>query len=155
VKTILRDIWNSIKRMVNAVTTISILLGALFGASKYIDWRVTQKLKDPNVLCELASRVRPSVVFDAEDKILADLGGLNYIDRVHVERTTNLMPVRIILTPKHFLAQAPLLTSLDAVELSGAEQPVRGPGITWVYNIGVFNMMADVPHMRFRIEIIP
>lgn len=134
-----------------------LLLVALFGggytAISYIDSRIQQRIMEPDVLKAIASEVRPAVIIDSESRVLADQGGLRYIDHFEFIKSNGRNPDQIILTPRGFLAEAPMVESLD-VEGYNIEAK-RGKGLEWRYNLvnGAY-VESGVKVPRFRIEIV-
>ena len=71
------------------------------------------------------------VVFSQNESILVDTGGMQYVERIQVrldERTG--VPQQIIITPKLYLAVAPILESFDHDFVITAE---RGKQFQWIY----------------------
>jgi hypothetical protein len=68
-------------KTVAAVATFVLMLFALISAfyafNAYVDNRIKKQVTDPVFMREIAAALRPTVIFDSENRILADQGGLN------------------------------------------------------------------------------
>src|SRR3989338_3659750 len=130
------------------------LAAAIYGFHAYVDSRVEKIANTREFIERVASRVRPSLIFDANESVMVDAGGLQYIDRVNVRKRKNgWLPIQIIVTPKHYMAQAPLLTCLDPIWFKIKER--RGQAVSWVYELDARGHMGGFEPIRFRLEITP
>src|SRR5262245_14513731 len=71
--------WTAAKITATVVAVLGGLAAALFGIVTFVDHRVDMRLADPLVLRRIAAEVRPALIFDSQNRILADQGGLEYI----------------------------------------------------------------------------
>jgi len=139
------------------LTVISLILGlflGVIGLESYIDGRIDKKIEDPNYLNRIATKLRPSIIFDSYGSIIADQGGMEYIDNIQVTRNNEdpkFTAKSIIITPKDFLAQQPLLTSLDQNNYSIIAK--RGKKYDWNYNLSLISWTENTSSV-FRLEII-
>jgi len=148
---------------------VTVVAAALYGFNKYVDSRVENAVTDEAFLRKLSGRVRPYCILDAKGSVLVEGGAWAYIDKLKFDTSTNSeLPQKVILTPKAFMQNAPLLTSLD--DSSYYFMVERGQGIDWVYVMrygdgsGWVALGADVDlspptwtnrTYRLRLEILP
>lgn len=148
------------------VTSVFIGIGGFVTASllvwqgaewirKSIDESVTTKLNDEKVLRQIAAQVRPSVIFDAKESIISDMGAAQFIKFIHVtERNTNGQPKHIQVDFTRHFASAPVLTALhDSVAIFSD----RGKGLSWEFEITwiVDETYIDDRLRVYRLELIP
>ncbi|WP_243373207.1 hypothetical protein [Geotalea sp. SG265] len=147
-------LWTTIKAVGGFIGVISALIAALYGVNSYIDNRIKKKISDPEFIREVAAVLRPAIVFDNHERILADQGGLRFIQSIKVVRQGEAaVPSEIIVTPKEFLAVPPLLESLDLDETDIEAE--RGQGLSWIFKLKVQKyVMGEVKIVRFRLEIL-
>ena len=144
-----------LKCLLGAVTAIVLLMGAYLAYLGHLDGRIEKKLHDAEFLKELSNTLRPSVVFDQKNSIIADMGAMQYIDEITVE-TEGGGPTKIIVAPKAFLGIAPLLECLDG-EFNITK--TQGKKFVWEYKLEHSSKMAPVSstrikNHRFRIEVL-
>src|SRR6185503_14624595 len=144
-------VWTAAKTTATAVTILGGLAAALFGVVTFVDNRVDKRLADPLVLRKIAAEVRPALIFDSQNRILADQGGLEYIAEVKfTPGTDDRHPATLVVTPRAFLPVAPLLESLDVEGYQITAE--RGPGIAWVYTMQSNRFLeSGVSVERFRL----
>ena len=144
--------------IVKGFLSIVAILSVGYSGVVFIDKRIEDRITDPAFLESVARHVRPSVVFDASGRILYDMGGMAYLEEIHVENpSAQPLPESITIVPKTFLSQAPLLSTLDQAPLSRATV-TRGQGLSWVYTFGDtvrFGDNLDAESVRFRVELVP
>ena len=130
------------------------VVGVLYGFHAYLDYRIAAKIRDPRFMAELAYSLRPVVIFDSNNRILADQGALRFIESIKVIRGSSSPGVSsIVVTPKRFLAVAPLLESLDdpALEIKAE----RGEKLDWVYTLVNKQVFGnELTTNRFRLEVL-
>ncbi len=131
---------------------ISVL--ALFGFDQYIDYKIGRAFQNPQNIQTIASKIRPSLIFDSKGSILADMGGESIIKDISFEYDKEHIshPTRIIITPNKHLQQAPLLTPLDDNEYKIAVS--RGHMRDWQYDLQPMVMIERGEIPMFRLEII-
>ena len=135
-------------------------LAAVFALDSYIDYKVDRKLQDEALLQKVASYVRPALIFDTEGRVLFDMGAWQYLQGIDVQRSKNpLVPEKVVITPKNYLRNPPLLTTVEMWQFNIKSS--RGKGITWEYTFerGVFLPFItegrEQQPPRFRLEIVP
>jgi hypothetical protein len=128
------------------------------GLITYIEEIVEKKISEPEIIEKVKAQIRPMVVFDQNESILVDTGGMQYIESIHViTKQKNGIPQEIIITPKIYLAVAPILESFDDDFVIVSE---RGKGFQWIYRLGAIKRLALEDSAtskgvnRFRIEVI-
>ena len=123
----------SIDRPLGLLATILALSTAYLAI---LEWRVDQKLKDPAFLKEVAHRVRPALVFNAEGTVIADSGALQFLEespKVELAKPNEGFRVaEITLKPKTAISE-PILESLDISNVSVLAK--RGTGLTWKISV--------------------
>ena len=125
----------------------------LYSAFIIIDWRIEQKTKSPEFIQEIASYVRPSVIFDSQESIEIDLGAMKFIEEIKVVPSDDSrFPQKIIISPKKYLAHAPSLDFLDQVEFHMNVE--RGKKYDWVYHLTLSRNPTNIEKSRFRLEIL-
>ena len=94
-------------------------VAAAYGVIRFIDSRIEKKIGDESVIKKIASRVRPAVIFDENDSILVDQGGMEFLESIHVTHDENdRTPSEIAVVPKKHLVrcQKPADAVISAVE---------------------------------------
>ena len=137
---------------------ITIFVG-YHGLNVFIDNRIESKISDSEYLTELARKVRPSVIFDINSSVLADMGAMEYLDSIIVSMDKER--IEIIVRPTVHLGIEPVLESLDA---SYNIETARGPKYDWIFRlhapppyIAIERRQPDPAPLtakRFRLEII-
>ena len=134
------------------------LIVALYALNGYIEGIVERKIGEPGMIEKVRAQIRPMVVFDQNESILIDTGGMQYIESIHVALDQKgKIPQQIIITPKTYLAVPPILESFDDDFVITSE---RGKGFQWIYKLGAINRIRFEDSAinsgvnRFRIEII-
>ena len=141
---------------------LGIILSAIYTLPNFvnsvIDARINKVVQGDDYVRRIAKEARPSVIFDSHGSILANQGAMEYFDNIDVitNKPAGLLPAfpeKIIVKPKQFLAQAPLLTLVD----SGSEMDVkveRGEKFDGVYTV-VDSEGLGRGYYRFRLEVLP
>lgn len=108
---------------------------------------------------------RPYVIFDAKT-ILNDGGAMEYLEEIEVEvigqTYKNINPeekhdshLEITITPKQYLAHAPLIESLGGLRSMIIYDGKRGTKYQWVYTVLVRPPYGgDIKTQKFRLEIL-
>lgn len=129
------------------------IIGTIYGFVVFIDGRINKAIHDEEFMREIASRVRPYVIFDDSNSILVDGGAMALLEEIKVtgRKPGSVEPtdVSIVITPKKYLGIAPLLELLDGEAYIEA---TRGEGFEWVYHVGMASWLATP--MRYRVEVI-
>ena len=147
------------------VAAIAVILGAGFAVYQLIDSRIEQAINDEQFIRRVSSHVRPYVIFDATT-IHKDGGAMEYLEEIEVEVTgqsyTNTNPeekhddqLEITITPKEYLAYAPLIEPLGGLRSMIIYDGKRGSKYQWVYTVLVRPPYGgDIKTQKFRLEIL-
>ncbi|TRZ74239.1 MAG: hypothetical protein D4R93_06885 [Deltaproteobacteria bacterium] len=142
--------WENALKIAAACIT---LITALYGVVLFIDKRIDRKLRDDAYLRKIASVLHPIVIFDHKGSILIDQGAMRFIASIKVEPSKILpYPEHIIVSPNKHLAQAPLLTLLDA-DMANVKAS-RGTKYDWVFALDYFMTNSEREILKYRLEII-
>jgi hypothetical protein len=131
------------------------LIGTIYGFTAFVDARIERITSGDAFMDKVASRVRPSVVFNQRGSILADMGAMDVIENITLTNYSTALPGTIIITPKRFLAHAPILSTIDPFTLNVLEE--RGNKFDWIYHIGYVSASWNkdpFSSIRFRLEIV-
>jgi hypothetical protein len=141
--------------IVTAIIAVLGLVGAIVGVNTWIDRKIDARTSDPAFIRQVASQVRPALIFDSNGSIIADLGAMQYFDEISVTfHEGEKKPGEIILKPKVLLGFPPEITGMGGVQIFPAAQ--RGPGLTWRYEVEEFYIQKETVSrpFRFRLEVI-
>lgn len=131
-------------------------------ARKYIEDRVADALKKDEVVRQLSLLVKPDMVFDQTEAVLADRGASAFIRErgIHVKigrlfgkPDTRQVPVEIRIEFSKHLAVPPLLTALNADVVTITTK--RGRDFEWLYILDYSmggNYDENYAH-KYRLEI--
>ena len=138
------------------ISAVVVILGAVYGIPAFIDARINKIVQGDDYVRRIAKEVRPSVIFDSHGSILANQGAMEYLDNIEVitNKPSGLLlafPEKIIVKPKQFLAQAPLLTLIDSGP-AVVDRVERGEKFDWVYTFDDTEGMGR-GYYRFRLEV--
>ena len=125
------------------------------GFNYYLDVRIESKINDADFLKKLAKSIRPSLVFDVNGSIIADMGAAPYISDISVSKKENV-DFEIIVTPIEHLDVEPILESLDR---DFTIKAIRGQKFEWIFQLKGIKRLAMVDSakyekQRFRLELI-
>jgi len=147
------------ERWTRAVSIIVAVVVGVYGAVAFIDSRIEKKLADEVVLKKVAELVRPSCIFDERGSVLFDSGAMQSIDEIKLEGLKTegeygQLPFKIVIRPKRFLRDAPLLTVLDAYSPEITAE--RGEKFDWVYSIRYvgYGETSKFKKCRYRLEVL-
>jgi hypothetical protein len=97
----------NIGMILGVIVSILVVIGLM-------DKRIENKLHDPEFISKVADEVKlPFVIFDENNSIVVDNGAMNIIEKISINRKDRRSISEIIITPKKYLAIAPILESLD------------------------------------------
>ncbi|ODS32284.1 MAG: hypothetical protein SCARUB_02586 [Candidatus Scalindua rubra] len=168
--------WPNLKKVFQTVGATAVVIIALFGGyyavNNFVDKKIEKAVADVDAKIQASvnseefvkkaqAGVRPFLIFDARGKVLIDLGALEYIDPpVVVSTEGNPIPEKVIVTPKAYMAHAPLITGIDQV--GAVAKATRGQGLNWKYTFeATYVMTGDIDpetqlqkRSRFRLEIL-
>jgi hypothetical protein len=154
----------------NVNSTVVTILGVMITASALmftiyisldskIDKKVEEKFKDPVFINKLAEEIKfPFVIFDEDNSVVVDTGAMSIIEKITINKKDGKEISDIIITPKKYLAIAPILESLNP-DIAFLD-PIRGNKFDFIYKkLEVENAWANTyktkpPKSKFRIQVI-
>lgn len=170
------ELWPFLKKVFIAASAIALaiiaLLAAYHAVNDFVDNKIEKAVSDVDKKIQTSvnneefvkkaqAGVRPFLIFDARGEVILDLGALEHIDPPIVVSTKgNPIPEKVIVTPKAYMAHAPLITGIDQV--GAVAHAARGQGLTWEYRFeATYVMTGDIDpetqlqkRSRFRLEIM-
>lgn len=138
----------------------------IYGCILFIDSRIEHATNDEQFIIRVSSHVRPYVIFDVNSSILVDGGAMEYLEEIEVEVTAqtykNVKPeekhdsqLEITITPKQYLAHAPLIESLGGLRSMIIYDGKRSTKYQWIYTVLVRPPYGgDIKTQKFRLEIL-
>lgn len=133
---------------------IGIIISSFFFEDR-IEKIVLDKLKDQDILQQIASLVRPSIIFDHHGVIQSDSGAGQYIESINVDMGGG-EPNKITISFKEHLNSAPILECInDNFDVT----PTRIKKSDWLFELSspsyiVFESSPEKKEWLFRLEII-
>jgi hypothetical protein len=107
------------------------MFAILFGLDRFVDLRMTYKLRDPEVIKQIAYLIRPSLIFDQDGNYEIDNGAAQFIKDLSVEKDQKGDVQKVIVNPKEPLNIQPLLTCLnDTIFFTATRQKA-----SWVFQV--------------------
>jgi hypothetical protein len=143
--------WSQVLEIGGGVVTI---VAAIYGAIRFIDWRIDRKIHEEPFLRRISASLRPIVIFDENGSILLDQGGMDVLERIEVSRPEgHNVPEQIVIYPRRHLAHAPILQTLENELINVVAS--RGQGFQWRYQLE-YQMYDHVftGKRRFRLEVL-
>jgi hypothetical protein len=159
--------WERVGRqaliLLSAIGVIAAAIATCFAVYLWvlrtIDSTIERKLSSPAVLRKIAAESRPSIIFDTNESIVADLGGSEFIKSISITRKQQGQEMTIAVDFNIYLPTAPLLTPLDGGGVMITSE--RGKGLRWRYHLQYITVLAlagpsdDPNHSRaFRLELL-
>jgi hypothetical protein len=141
------------KQFTGFFLTVAALVGAIYGIIRFIDFRIDAKLNDPSTTRRIALAVRPEMIIDQKGSILIDRGAMDYIADLKVTQNPKnpVVADTVTITPRRYMANPPLVTSVDAAFLHTSAE--HGSKLDWIIKLEYNSWSEDGPN-RLRIEII-
>jgi hypothetical protein len=149
------DAWTILAAIVTILGFLVMLALLLIGS---IDRKFDEKVRDPNFIRKVADEVRlPFVIFDENNKILADSGAYQYLNKINVLRNEKNEVTAIRITPKQFMNAAPIIENING-DLDFSE-PERAEEIDWLIRIKPGRALlalesSQEPIKKFKLTII-
>ena len=149
---------NSIVLIVEIIIAIATLASILFGIVKFIDYRISKKLGDPEFVKSISQLLRPYAIFNSKREIIVDHGAMAFLHDIEIEivkDTEHDLIKEITLKLKAHHSTAPILLSLDESMSTITER--RGEMFDWIYAIdytGYSINEDDLIGRRFIVEIV-
>lgn len=152
--------YRIIGRIIAVLFTIVAMVSTIYGMLAFIDSRIDKVTKDEAFLRRVVSALRPTIIFDQKGTVLYDSGALELINDIRTKPMPKDslfagLPRKIIISPKKFLSQAPILTPIDSV--SAVITCNRSGKLDWEYNLDYASFAQSGPGQifRFRLEVLP
>jgi hypothetical protein len=148
--------WAIISAIVGILALIVTVFLQLNGS---INEKIESKLKDPEFISKVADEVKlPFVIFDENNSIIVDTGAMNIIDKISINKANHKDISEIIITPKKYLAIAPILESLDPkIEF---QDPIKGNKFDFIYKrvemavVWANTYASTPPKSKFLLQVI-
>lgn len=139
----------------NFIGAVIFLFATYHGFNGYMDYRIDNRIKNPDFLREIARRIRPSLVLNDKGSIIADMGAVQYINDIKVLKGEK-GKIQIIIIPNEYFGIEPVLEALDAEYAIHAE---RGSKFSWIFKLyAIQQIVAESSPQRdierFRLELI-
>jgi hypothetical protein len=151
------DVMKVLTAIFALIVSAATIFGLYHGLNQYIDARIYAKMSNPSFLKELSRSIRPSVVFDEKQSIVADIGAMTYLEKIVIKKGDN-DTLKIFVTPKEYIGIEPVLEALDSAYAIQAE---RGSGYDWIFQLNSMNLVRqegpnpdETRPQRFRLELI-
>ena len=91
-----------------------------FSLDSFVDTRISYKLRDPEVVRQIAYLIRPSLIFDDNGNYEIDNGAVQFIKSIAVVKNQKGNVQKIVVSPKESLNIQPLLKCLNGNIYFGA-----------------------------------
>ncbi len=130
------------------------VIAAVYGVTRFIDWRIERRIRDESFLKRIVSSLRPTVIFDEDGAILVDQGAMELLTTIEVKKNEeNGLPIEITVEPRQYLAYQPLIEALDNELIDFTVK--RAKGFAWSFSLE-YMMTNDIfdGHRRFRLEVL-
>src|SRR5206468_10489115 len=115
--------WIKLKKTAGWLGPILVLAVMVLGIQSWLEGRidkaVERKLTDETILRKIAAQARPSLIFDAKESILSDMGAVQLVKDIRIaKRNQSGWPERIEVEFTRHFANPPVLTALyDSVAI--------------------------------------
>lgn len=147
------------KAITESLGPFVVLIGLLYGAVKWIDHEIENKLTDEATLRKIASQIRPSLIFDGGESIVSDMGASAYVKDIKVFKETDPdvpsgWPSRIHIDFTRHIGVAPIVTPMSDSAWTLAS---RGKGHSWDFKLVWIVQMGDTNDTArvYRLELFP
>ena len=144
----------SISTIAKTIALMITIMAGIYGSMSFIDSRVEKIVNDEQFIRKVASYVRPYIIFDEKGSVFMDGGAMQYLEKPPEVVTKDRGDYQISISPKAYLAQAPLIESIGLTIFHISSK--RGHGLQWIYELkALFKSGADINEPeRFRLEIL-
>lgn len=137
------------------IAVLAVMIMVYFTLDNKIDKKVEEKFKDQVFINKLAEEIKfPFVIFDEDNSVVVDAGAMSIIEKITIDKKGG----SITVTPKKYLAIAPILESLNPAIIF--QDPIRGNKFDFIYKrLEVATAWANTyttkpPKSKFRIQVI-
>jgi hypothetical protein len=126
-----------------------------FSLDAFVDTRISYKLRDPEVVRQIAYLIRPSLIFDQNGNFEIDNGAGQSIKDISVEKNQKGEVQKVIVSPKESLNIQPLLTCLNGTIYFNATRQKTD----WIFQVVgpdyvVFESYKKPEKYLFELQII-
>jgi len=129
------------------------VVGSVLLVIGIIELRVDQKINNPKFLLELSTKVRPALIFDANETIHADMGAGTLIKSIKVTKPNPKEDRYIVtVTPFKHLSYPPLIESVTDIRFMVESE--RGKGNEFIYDLKQIRCNNCDATPRFKLEIL-
>lgn len=146
----------SVSTIMKTMVLIFAVLSGIYGSIRFIDSRIEKIVNDEQFILKVASYVRPYITFDVNGSVLVDGGAMYYLQQPPQVETVSKGQYHIIVTPKAYLAHAPMIETIGSANFLITSE--RGKGFEWNYDVqwlgGVVDDDGKPFLLYFRLEII-
>ncbi|MBW8042278.1 MAG: hypothetical protein FVQ85_20080 [Planctomycetes bacterium] len=144
----------SVSTIMKTMVLIFAVLSGIYGSIRFIDSRIEKIVNDEQFIRKVASYVRPYITFDENESILIDGGAMQHLESIPKVSKKD-KNYQIIITPKDYLAHAPLIETFGLSRYDILSK--RGRGFQWIYDLHYLGRTVGVeehPTICFRLEIL-
>ena len=126
-----------------------------FSLDAFVDTRISYKLRDPEVVRQIAYLIKPSLIFDQNGNFEIDNGSGRYIKDLIVEKNQKGEIQKVSIKPKESLNIQPLLTCLNGTIYFNATRQKTD----WIFQVVgpdylVFESYKKPEKFLFELQII-
>ena len=149
-------VWKAVMGVIAAIVFIVTTAFALYTLiDGLIEKNIGKKLNDEVVLRRIAAQSRPSLVFNAKEAIITDMGAAQFLNDIRItQRTKDGWPLVVEIDFKRKFTIPPILTALyDSVQITS--EPSRL--FAWRFQIhwSVEPLTKDDTDRLYRLELLP
>lgn len=127
----------------------------LITPDQYIDYKIDNKYKDPELTKQIASHIRPTLIFDHLGTIRYDGGADQFISSIEVKMEGG-EPNEIIISPRDHLDCVPVLESINDIFDAVSKQINKSDWLFELSNPDLLRLASsqEKKEWLFRLEII-
>ena len=121
----------------------------------YLDYKINNKYKEPQLMEQIASHIRPTLIFDQLGTIRSDGGAAQFVSKIEVDMEGG-EPNRIVISPTEHLNSAPIIQCINDIFDAVPKQINKSD---WLFELSspnfiVFESSPERKEWLFRLEII-
>ena len=153
--------WKRTKQVSGLVGPTAFIIGTVIAVMAWMDFDIGRKLSDPQILRKIAAESRPSLIFDAKESIVSDMGAAQYVKDIRITDRAKFeevfapnLPKRIHIEFARPMQSPPVVTALYEMVDFKAE---RGRLSSWDFTASWKGtpQNTNAEALLFRLEIIP
>lgn len=147
-------LYNKSAEIIAFITMLASIVIVIYGLIKFIQYTVDQKLEHPDTIKKITGLIRPIVIFNSKEIILADQGAMGYIESlaIKLDEEDNHTPEQIIINFNKHIQLEPILESADMFNFE--IEAVKGTNKQWIFNLSPIMTCGEISSYRFRLEIL-